>query len=493
MVVRQDVAVLGPGWNKTLLNYALAIRALDELPLSDRNSWRFFGAIHGFDRDLWVSRGIISADEPVPAELTDDTTFGNQCQHASWYFPPWHRGYLWAFEAVVAAKVKELTGDDWAVPYWNYLDPANPHARDLPTAFTDETLPGETTPNPLKYYRGGQLRQPNAIQPRPTDTFSLKAMEENDFTVDKVGFGGGISDDFAQFAEWTGGLESNPHNIVHVLMGRGGGLIGDPFTAGLDPLFWLHHCNIDRLWEAWMRTPGKAMVKDPRWLNGPGNRRFLMPALGNNPPLEFSGQDTLGGGKFHPTYDDLTKGTGVTPGAATIVAQVGMGPANLQTVEVIGANAAVLDVGSSPQATQVALDLGATQASVAAMGATEPGEKVARLYLALEGVRGDVPSALLDVFINLPAGTAPQDHAENHAASVALFGLNAASDQNGPHGGNGLNYTIDITDLANQLAQTGGFDAGHLTVTVQVSEVHSGEPAITIDRISVLKRTGVVT
>ena len=34
--------------------------------------------------------------------------------------------------------------------------------------------------------------------------------------------------------------------------GAVGGWMGRFNTAGLDPLFWLHHCNIDRLWSVWL-------------------------------------------------------------------------------------------------------------------------------------------------------------------------------------------------------------------------------------------------
>jgi hypothetical protein len=30
------------------------------------------------------------------------------------------------------------------------------------------------------------------------------------------------------------------------------------FQSPLDPLFWIHHCNIDRLWETWRAMPGHA-------------------------------------------------------------------------------------------------------------------------------------------------------------------------------------------------------------------------------------------
>jgi tyrosinase len=47
----------------------------------------------------------------------------NQCQHQGWYFVNWHRGYVFAFEAIIAKTIKDLGGPaDWTLPYWNYLD-----------------------------------------------------------------------------------------------------------------------------------------------------------------------------------------------------------------------------------------------------------------------------------------------------------------------------------------------------------------------------------
>src|ERR1700738_164657 len=232
--VRRDVAILGSGWNnKTLLNYALAMRELDKLAISNRNSWKFLGAIHGFDKDLWVDNDLLKSTDPVPADLTDNRTYGSQCQHGSWYFLSWHRGYLFAFEAIVAAKVKALTGDDWALPYWNYLDSTNPNARRVPDAFLADKLP-DGTANPLKKYP----RRPGLtmLQPGPRDAFSLAAMDENDFVVDgRGGFGGGITGDFVSHDNQTGDLERNPHNTVHRLVG---GFMGNADLAGLDPIFW---------------------------------------------------------------------------------------------------------------------------------------------------------------------------------------------------------------------------------------------------------------
>jgi tyrosinase len=493
MAIRSDVASLGSGWNKSLVNYALAVRALDQLEFSDRNSWRFLGAMHGFDAPLWASLGLMSPGEQVPADIAGD--YGNQCQHASWYFLPWHRGYVASFEAVVAAKVRELTGDDWALPYWNYLDSTNPDARKLPDAFLADTMP-DGTENPLKYYRGRPMRDPavTAIEPGRFDKFDLESMDENDFIVGNqggVGFGGGISGGFIQFGNWSGDMEQNPHNIVHALVGQGRGWIGNAITAGIDPLFWLHHCNVDRLWQAWMGAPGKRMVNDPRWNHGPADRAFIMPVVGGDQPgIGFGGQDCLAGGQFYPDYDDLTKGTGVTQGAKAVT-RVSMGPSESQTVEVIGASAVSVQVSAQPAVALVRVDAQTANAAVTSMGAIERGEEVSRLYLAFESVTGDLPSGMLDVFLDLPQGATPAEQEAKQVGSVALFGLNVASKADGRHGGNGLSYTIDITDQAERFAAAGLGD-GLLKVTLQTRAGHSGDAAITVGRVSLLKRTGKV-
>ena len=43
-----------------------------------------------------------------------------------------------------------------------------------------------------------------------------------------------------------------------------------PITAALDPIFWLHHCNIDRLWEVWIQRKNTNQNPDKSdWLKEP--------------------------------------------------------------------------------------------------------------------------------------------------------------------------------------------------------------------------------
>src|SRR6187551_3967847 len=127
--VRKDVWGLGPGWNDTLLWYAKAVRTLQSRRLADPTSWWFLAAMHGIHPTVWREFRVVPATEPFPSDALQGRFWG-QCQHQSWYFLPWHRGYLAAFEEIVRSAVVAAGGpEEWSLPYWNYSDANQPKAR----------------------------------------------------------------------------------------------------------------------------------------------------------------------------------------------------------------------------------------------------------------------------------------------------------------------------------------------------------------------------
>src|SRR5262245_55033649 len=67
---------------------------------------------------------------------------------------------------------------------------------------------------------------------------------------------GFASDKVANHRESTrkGILEGQPHNNVHGAMGGEAGLaFMVDFLSPVDPIFFLHHANLDRLWDVWTR------------------------------------------------------------------------------------------------------------------------------------------------------------------------------------------------------------------------------------------------
>ena len=57
-------------------------------------------------------------------------------------------------------------------------------------------------------------------------------------------------------------LDQNPHFFTHFALG---GDMAEFSTVGADPIFYLHHANMDRLWESWNRL-GNKNPTDPKYL-----------------------------------------------------------------------------------------------------------------------------------------------------------------------------------------------------------------------------------
>jgi tyrosinase len=225
---------------QALAAYATAVAAMKARPDSDHTSWFYQAAMHGTHQQpleqLW-----------------------NGCKHFSWYFVAWHRMFVYAFEEIVRAAAVQAGGPaDWALPYWNY-ELGGEHAS-IPEAFREPTTNGIA--NPLYV----QQRAPGineGARLEPAATTSRLALARPNF-VGATEFGGGEAPPTPQFWQEPGELEETPHNAVHGQLGGRGGWMNDPDRAAQDPIFWLHHAQIDRLWARW-NSQGRANPTDPAW------------------------------------------------------------------------------------------------------------------------------------------------------------------------------------------------------------------------------------
>ena len=310
---RQNVWELGGDWADPILWYARGVKAMQARPLNQPLSWRFFGAMHGFDPQMWQQVGYFGSADEMPSQ-SDQDTYWEQCQHGSWYFLPWHRGYLMALEAAIRDAISSLPGapTDWALPYWNYFKP-NENA--LPPAFASNTWP-DGGANPLYVtQRYGPDNDGNVNV--PLDQVNENALGDPSFVGPGQGGNqgfGGVDTGFSHSGGTHGGIESQPHDMVHVLVGgsdanQNPGLMTDPDLAGLDPIFWLHHANIDRLWEVWRQEQtSQGNPTDANWLQGPpaaGGRAFVMPMPAGQ-SWTYTPSDMIDLTKLGYGYDDVT-------------------------------------------------------------------------------------------------------------------------------------------------------------------------------------------
>jgi tyrosinase len=474
--VRKSVN-FAPGWDSTLTWYAKAVQAMKALPLTDPVSWSYQAAMHGYDLSYpeWASAG-------VPPPVSQQKKFWKQCQHGSWYFLPWHRMYLACFEEIVAAKIVQLGGPaDWALPYWDY-SASNGNARKLPPAFAASSSPFSAQ-NPL-FDATRILGTPQEPEIFPGDV-ALSALNDTSFTPNgqggSSGFGGPVTA-FSHSGQRHGALESLPHDVIHMDVG---GLMQDPTTAGLDPIFWLHHANIDRLWEVWRnRSSANTNPTQGTWQN----KKFVLhradrSVINMTPKGVLSTQAVLGGYR----YDGLTPSIAAQPlGLKGAIRSMIKTPS--KPPQMLAASAAPLDLKSERLRVALALPQASAPMASKALGGrrskarAQPSEQ--QTFLNFEGVKGKGKVPPFDVYLNLKDNASGEAHRQHHAGSLPMFGIQAASLPNEHHAGNGIHYMLDITALSNQLKASGLWDPAKLDIVLMPRRKLEDGAKARVDRIS---------
>jgi tyrosinase len=175
--------------------------------------------------------------------------------HGNWGFLPWHRCYLLDLE-------RQLQGIDATVtlPYWRFDQPApalfhpafmgisnsNDRVQFTPThPFNQWTTEGE-----LGIMRRMGFPPGNKPPGLKTET-AVIANGSNVFTAFGVPYTGPAN----------GGLEYDPHGRAHTSYRVG--WITNPATAPRDPVFFLLHGNVDRLWAKWQWFYKRTLDTDP--------------------------------------------------------------------------------------------------------------------------------------------------------------------------------------------------------------------------------------
>ena len=251
--------VNSPEGREMLAKYARAIEIMRELPEYDHRSWTWWWNTHwikGFPAFLWdhsrKHKTEVIASLP-PDSQADAEAVWNGCQahpynpsdpeqYQQWYFLPWHRLMLYQFEGVIR---EVLHDEDFSLPYWNPVT-GNPDDLALPAVFRD---PGSPLYNGTRWpwVNGGER-----IDKLYKDWLTLDALNEKLYIDSPTGSLG-----------FNPRLDQNPHFLTHLALG---GDMADFSTVGGDPLFYLHHANLDRIWESWNRL-GNKNPTDPKYLN----------------------------------------------------------------------------------------------------------------------------------------------------------------------------------------------------------------------------------
>jgi tyrosinase len=189
--------------------------------------------------------------------MNHTTPNGSNAAHMGPAFLPWHREYILRLEK----DIRTAIGDpNFGLPYWDWAaDAALPNPKQGPVWATD-FMGGEGNPVTTGPFRSGQwtlwpsgslvraFGQSVATLPTNADVTGALAVTP----YDAAPWNMSSNPSFRNKLEgWINGPQL--HNRVHVWVG--GSML--PMTSPNDPVFFLHHCNVDRLWAAWQsKNPG---------------------------------------------------------------------------------------------------------------------------------------------------------------------------------------------------------------------------------------------
>lgn len=456
--------------------YAAGVQAMLDLPPEDPRNWYRHAMTHMMD-----------------------------CPHGNWWFLVWHRGYLAHLENIC----RELTGEtEFALPFWDWTQetkvpasfwqgvltptaagfepdaasftakfrgPMEDYWNSMSTAQMDAQMArGAMIPLVLRYNDFPSFwasmefhfqSQPRSLTQANPD---LNALAKNAVSTSTI-------TDALSPAEFVAGsgasrfesgmtashhhmatqaiIESQPHNLVH---GAIGGQMG-AWLSPTDPIFFMHHCNIDRLWHVWARkqaanglTFGPPAALEAAYLAE--NFLFFHDAKGDPASLQTAGD-----------YEQIaTFGYDYEPGTGEDLV-----PPDLAVAETLRADAAVSDAAfdiADPARSSLALgeDLAAAMNS---------GDR--RFFAEISIVPPqDLRGLEFLVFIG-KAGTEIDTTAQgdNFAGAVSFFG-------DVSHGFGPAGFTLGITDAVERLRGTGQLETGDKVQVSVVPQAREGSMAL---------------
>ncbi|HEX9935701.1 MAG TPA: tyrosinase family protein, partial [Longimicrobium sp.] len=254
-----------------------------------------------------------------------------------------------------------------------------------------------------------------------------------------------------------------PHNRVHSNIG---GWMGDPNTAAQDPVFWAHHCNVDRLWEGWLALGGGRVnpTGNTIWMNTPFTF-FDVSSTGAPVQVTLRGSQILNiVAQLNYRYDALPNYP--CPNVRDVRRQRVLSAPHLppppRAAEPNAAQTQGVTLGSAPVSVELAVSGGLREA----LGTGGGGR---RIELRLEGIRVDQnPGVAYHMYLALAPTAAPRtldaDNPHPHyVGTLDFFEIISRLKHDRDAAANGHTVAADVTDVVREIG--GRLTGERLTVT----------------------------
>lgn len=497
--VRHDIT--SPEGMKALNSYAAGVEAMLKLPPSDPRNWFRYAFIHIMDcphGNWWFyvwHRAYLGFFERIIRDLSKDPTFA---------LPFWDWTTNPRMPAQSFAGVLTPAGDAFRPfirnldvfqkfiqptmnNYWNGLNPgqlAQLKARgyDSFKRMWDDVNgadPTSTSDPPNAYAGNIAYANPSGARYLTADNAGFDAKTANTVSPNVVSGGLSATQFNSPIGPWSftsqktpshntpagpktifSTLEGMPHNNVHNYIGGVGPLNPGPygymtnFLSPVDPVFFLHHSNMDRLWDVWTRS---MQGSNRPWEPSDDDRQTFMsePFLffidgTGKPILTYTPEDCFEIEKFNYVYQGGFGGNLIQPKMLTDLAQ----PAPAITGVVTGDRAAV------------SIPAPAIRAHLA-----QPNQ--ASLFAEVTVTRQRLSAArTFDVFIGTPDDlNRPDADTRHYAGTVAFFGpvMHAMDSMDGT-------FVVPIPQRPELFGNVGA-GAGNVALHVRVRPSHGAAGA----------------
>lgn len=238
-LIRFNLLRLNPDDVQDLRDAYAAMYEISDLAIGDRRGYYALARGHGYDQDL--------------------------CHDDSRTFLTWHRSYLYSFEKALNTALQWKRNDkelELTLPYWDWtqFNKSTHAANGLPKLLNDTSYKnqnGDTVENPLNraksLYR--TLSQGLAGEEQYTQRFPAAFKQNINQLKDDVD----RYMDNPNFVSFQDDFNFGAHGAIHVLVGGvddsplpdNNGDMWAVISAAYDPLFWLHHSMVDKVWFDW--------------------------------------------------------------------------------------------------------------------------------------------------------------------------------------------------------------------------------------------------
>jgi tyrosinase len=299
--VRREIRDLQSNYPDIWNLYLLGLDAFQKMNENDLTSYYQIAGIHGMPYKPW--NGVNGR--------ANMSGFGGYCTHSSTIFITWHRPYLALYEQYLYAVVQGIAtsfpeplraryvaaAKDFRVPYYDWALLPAPGRSSFPSSISSSKInvtgaDGKPTQidNPLYSFRfhpinpspgdftrawssiPATVRYPDSQGQSNNNSVASAVSNENASLRRNISL---LLQSYTRFNAFSnnawlrnerpgeyGSLE-NIHDNLHGIIG-GGGHMGALDVSAFDPIFWLHHCNVDRMAAIWQAVHPSSFVEAGR-------------------------------------------------------------------------------------------------------------------------------------------------------------------------------------------------------------------------------------